>query len=145
VIVQSQSGTDELLEPHAQGVLFYVVEEAVGNARKHAQAAHIWVRIYRHENYVIVEIQDDGVGFDLDAVNANYDQRGSLGMVNMRERAALAEGTLHIDSAKGKGTKIQVLVPIKPAQEKRVNAPANGGGSSQPPDSTVRPNLKIAK
>ncbi len=145
VIVQSQPGTDDLLESHAQGVLFYVVEEAVGNARKHAQAAHIWVRIYRHENYVIVEIQDDGVGFDLDAVNANYDQRGSLGMVNMRERAALAEGTLRIESAKGKGTKIQVIVPIKSEQDKRINLPGDRNEASEQFNAASRPNLKITK
>ncbi|HLY27612.1 MAG TPA: GAF domain-containing sensor histidine kinase [Aggregatilineales bacterium] len=145
VIVQSQQGTDDLLESHAQGVLFYVVEEAVGNARKHAQAAHIWVRLYRQENYVIVEIQDDGVGFDLDAVNANYDQRGSLGMVNMRERAALAEGTLRIESAKGKGTKIQVIVPIKTTPDKRVNAQDNGADAAPSANNAVRTNLKISK
>ena len=93
----------------------YGNEEAVGNARKHAQAEHIYVRLYRRENYVTVEIQDDGVGFDIDAVNSNYDQRGSLGMVNMRERATLVEGILKLDSAKGKGTKISVLVPLKNA------------------------------
>jgi len=152
VIVQTQEGVDSLLEGHAQGVLFYIVEEAVGNARKHAQAAHIYVRLYRRENFVVVEIQDDGVGFDTGAVNNNYESRGSLGMVNMRERTALVEGVIRIESAAGKGTKIQILVPIKPdlnSQSRPNGAP--GGGSGTPkqlranPALKSRSNLKIAK
>lgn len=114
VILQIQEGAPELIETHGQGVLFYIIEEAVNNARKHAQAPHIYVRLYRHERYLVTEIQDDGVGFDLAAVDTNYDQRGSLGMVNMRERAELIDGTLRIESAKGKGTKISIVIGLKP-------------------------------
>ncbi len=67
------------------------------------------------------------MGFEVEAVTTNYDQRGSLGMVNMRERAALVEGTLRIDSAKGKGTKISVIVPIKVKQEPGGQEAAPGG------------------
>jgi signal transduction histidine kinase len=112
VTLQLQQGVDEHLESHRQGILFYIIEEAVGNARKHAQAQNIYVRLYRRDRMVIAEIQDDGVGFDVDSVTSNYEKRGSLGMVNMRERVALVEGQLHIDSAKGKGTKISIAVPI---------------------------------
>lgn len=119
VIVEAQPGVDALIETHAQGVLFYIVEEAVNNARKHAQAEHIYVRVYRQGTYAVVQVKDDGVGFDLSAVDSNYDKRGSLGMVNMRERAELAEGTLRIESAKGEGTSIAVLVPIKPDKLKQ--------------------------
>jgi len=125
VILKGQPGVEEYLDTHAQGVLFYIVEEAVNNARKHAQAEHIWTRIYRREGYVVVEIEDDGVGFDVGAVNTNYESRGSLGMVNMRERAELVEGTLRIQSAKGRGTKITILVPIQPA-----SGPGAGTGES---------------
>jgi signal transduction histidine kinase len=105
--LQLQQGVDEHLESHRQGILFYIVEEAVGNARKHAQATNIYVRLYRRDRMVVVEIQDDGVGFDVESVTSNYEKRGSLG-----ERVALVEGQLHIDSAKGKGTKISIAVPI---------------------------------
>lgn len=113
VIIEGEPATAEKLEMHSQGVLFYIVEEAVGNARKHAEAAHIWVRLKPHSPDIIaLEIQDDGVGFDVGAVNSSYDHRGSLGMVNMRERTELVSGSLHIDSAPGRGTKITVLVPL---------------------------------
>lgn len=135
VTVEAQPGADQFLESHAQGVLFYIVEEAVNNARKHAQAQNIWVRIFRRQDDVVVEVQDDGVGFDLKAVDANYEKRGSLGMINMRERAELAEGTLNMTSAKGEGTHIAVYVPIKPdllAQASKVSAPEPPSRQSTP-------------
>ncbi len=110
VEVQGQPEVEEALDTNAQGVLFYIIEEAVNNARKHAQSETIWVRLYLRNEFVVTEIEDDGVGFDVQAVDEGYDQRGSLGMINMRERAELIEGQLHIQSAPGKGTKITVLV-----------------------------------
>jgi signal transduction histidine kinase len=106
-------GVEIVLDNHQQGVIFYIVEEAVGNARKHAEAELISIEVQRKSDMVMVEISDNGVGFDADAVNANYDQRGSLGMVNMRERTALLDGTLRIDSGEGRGTTITVVLPIK--------------------------------
>jgi signal transduction histidine kinase len=59
-----------------------------------------------------LEIQDDGVGFDVAAMTGSYESRGSLGMVNMRERTELVNGVLHLDSAPGKGTQITILIPL---------------------------------
>jgi signal transduction histidine kinase len=66
------------------------------------------------------------VGFNVGAVDADYAQRGSLGMVTMRERAELIGGTLQIDSAEGQGTCLRVLLPLAEAQ-------GSEGGSAQPP------------
>ncbi|MBI5928300.1 MAG: GAF domain-containing sensor histidine kinase [Chloroflexi bacterium] len=112
--VEADSDLETWLETNVQGVLFYVVEEAANNALKHAKAKNIWIRLYqRGQEYIIIEIEDDGAGFDVEAVvNANYYQRGSLGMVNMRERAELIDAALHIESTKGKGTKISILIPM---------------------------------
>jgi signal transduction histidine kinase len=60
----------------------------------------------------LLEIQDDGMGFDVSAVNKAYDQRSSLGMINLRERTELVNGLLNIQSQPGKGTFIQVYVPL---------------------------------
>jgi len=113
VLIEAQPEVAERLELHAQGVLFYIAEEAVGNARKHAEAEHIWVRVkLAKPDIAALEIQDDGVGFDVKAVTGTYETRGSLGMVNMRERTELVNGALHMESAQGKGTKITVLIPL---------------------------------
>jgi signal transduction histidine kinase len=115
--IKAQPDVEKFLDTNAQGILFYIVEEAVNNARKHAQAEQIVVRLYQRESDVVVEVEDNGVGFDVSAVDSNYDQRGSLGMINMRERTELIEGTLRIQSAKGRGTKITILIPIHAAGE----------------------------
>lgn len=115
VIIQVNDQLAEQLEMGKSGVIFYIAEEAVNNARKHAQASHIWVRLNslrKHPEIALVEIIDDGVGFDVEAVTKSYDKRGSLGMVNLRERTELVNGLLHIDAAPGRGSKIQVYIPL---------------------------------
>ncbi len=78
---------------------------------------HIWVRLRSFETGIgLLEIEDDGLGFDVAAVNKSYDKRGSLGMVNLRERAELVNGLLNIDSAPGNGTRCKSIFrsPRKP-------------------------------
>lgn len=113
VIINVDESITENLEMGKQGVIFYIIEEATNNARKHANALHIWVRLRPFEtNIALLEIEDDGMGFDVDSVNRSYDKRGSLGMINLRERTELVNGLLNIDSAPGKGTRIQVYIPL---------------------------------
>jgi signal transduction histidine kinase len=112
LVTVDENGVKDL-EVGKQGVIFYIVEEAVNNARKHARAEHIWVNLRPFEKeMVLLEIRDDGVGFDVAAVNRAYDQRGSLGMVNLRERTELVNGVLDIKSTPGKGTRVQVYIPL---------------------------------
>ncbi len=115
VIVNVDARMADKLEMGKQGVIFYIVEEAVNNARKHANAANIWVRLGQLEpGIALLEIADDGIGFDVEAMQKAYDQRSSssLGMVNLRERSELVNGHLTIDSAPGKGTRVQVYIPL---------------------------------
>ena len=111
------------LESSKQAVIFFIVEEAVNNAGKHAQAANIWVRIKPLEkDFSLLEIEDDGVGFNVGEVDAFYDKRGSMGMVNMRERAELVNGVIHIDSREGQGTRVQVFLPLTEEAAERLRA-----------------------
>ena len=102
----------DLLNERAQGVVFYIIDEAMGNARKHAQAKNIEVRFWKEKDLFAARIRDDGVGFDVSSVNQNYSSRGSLGMVNMHERAALIDGSLRVESIPGRGTAITLIVPL---------------------------------
>ncbi len=103
---------DERLDIEIEGVVFSVIEEAVSNAKKHAGARNIWVRLGFEDDLFIAMVEDDGRGFDVAEVQDSYDQRGSLGLINMRERAELVEGTCTIDSTIGKGTKVTLIVPL---------------------------------
>jgi signal transduction histidine kinase len=105
----------EKLDKNTQGMIFYVVEEAVGNARKHAQAQDIWIRTHPDNDGYLVEVQDNGRGFDVSKVQSNYDKRGSLGMINMYERAEVMKAKLSIASAMGQGTRVIVRLPLDEA------------------------------
>ncbi len=113
VAVRVEPSVEERLDFQQQGVIFDIVEEAVNNARKHAKAKLISVMAMRQDEMAIVQIADNGVGFDVAAVNENYEARSSLGMVNMKERAELLDGTFSLDSVRGRGTTITVLLPLK--------------------------------
>ena len=114
------------LEMGKQGVIFYIIEEAVNNARKHAGAPVIAVNLRQMEaGLALLEIVDNGVGFDVEAMSEAYDKRAnsSLGMVNLRERSELVNGLLQIDSALGKGTKVQVYIPLTEDAADRLHHP----------------------
>ena len=124
--VQIDERVTKQLEMGKQGVIFYIIEEAVNNARKHASAETIAVRLKQMEaGIALLEIEDNGAGFDVSAMSQNYDKRASssLGMVNLRERSELVNGLLQIDSAMGRGTKIQVYIPLTEDAADRIHHP----------------------
>ena len=115
VKIEIDPSIEKQLEIAKQTVVFYLVEEAVNNARKHAQAALIRASLRYLPNdssLALLEIYDNGVGFDVNSVTSSYEKRGSLGMVNLSERTELINGMLHIESTPGKGTTVQVLIPL---------------------------------
>ena len=82
-------------------------------ASKHSQATNLWVRMGMRDRSFVVQVEDDGIGFDVADIESRYDERGSLGMINLRERTELLGGQLRIESAPGKGTRVTLLVPLK--------------------------------
>ena len=124
MIVNVDERLAQQLEMGKQGVIFYIVEEAVNNARKHARASNVWVTLRSLEaGLALLEIRDDGIGFDVKSIAKSYDKRGSLGMVNLRERTELVNGLMNIDSVLGKGTKIQVYIPLTEEATDRLHHP----------------------
>ncbi len=111
-------GYERQLNTEAEGVVFAIIEEAVGNAKKHAQASEIRVSLVARRESLYMEIRDNGVGFDVEATKATYDQRTSLGLINLDERAQLVGGHCLIESARGQGTAIKVEIPyVRPSTE----------------------------
>jgi signal transduction histidine kinase len=121
VAVRVERDVEQYLDRQQQGVIFYIVEEAVNNARKHAHATLINASVTRQDDLVIIQIADNGVGFNTSLIDNGYEKRGSLGMVNMRERAQLLEGTLTVDSEEGRGTVVTVLVPLRAPDKMPLN------------------------
>lgn len=89
--------------------LYRIVQEALSNVLRHAEAERVRIRVQGRDGRVVAEVEDDGSGFDVpDSVEAI--DRG-LGLLGMQERATLAGGRLEIESERGRGTTIRVLVP----------------------------------
>lgn len=121
VIIEADPEIIPRLEMGKQGVVFNIAEEAANNARKHARAKRIWIRLKRYgDDLAMLEVEDDGVGFDVGAMDRDYESRGSLGMINMQERADLVNGFLEVDSAPGKGTRVAVIIPLTDDAAERV-------------------------
>lgn len=89
--------------------LYRVLQEALTNAVKHADAARIGVRFYRQGGAVCLSVEDDGAGFDPDEASTDG---GGLGLAGMRERIDFLGGALEIESSLGRGTRLTARVPI---------------------------------
>ena len=92
--------------------MYRIVQEALTNMIKHAQATQAVVHLVRHPDALVCSIADNGCGFDARARSAHTHNQG-LGLIGMRERAASLGGTLSIDSSPGRGTTLKVVVPLK--------------------------------
>jgi signal transduction histidine kinase len=92
-------------------VLFRSAQEALNNVARHSAARHVVVRLTRQSDEAILTVRDDGQGFDPAAVSDVTSGRG-LGIAGMRERASLLGGNLRIESGAGRGTTVEVSVPL---------------------------------
>ena len=99
---------DERLPPEVETVLYRLVQEALTNVVKHAEAQRVAIVLTRRSDGVGVLVEDDGHGFDPNRV-----RDGALGLVGMRERLALVDGTLTIESSPAGGTSLHALVPLQ--------------------------------
>ena len=111
VVLNAQGGFQRLSH-NAEVAIFSVVQEAITNAKKHARASRIDIDVAPQDDRLVVVIRDNGTGFDVKEVSGRYDERGSLGMLNMKERAQLVEGTLTITSQSDRGTSVTLQLPF---------------------------------
>jgi two-component system sensor histidine kinase DegS len=121
-IVQERAGLKILVDIEGDEVpisstlkisIFRIVQEALNNITKHAQAKDVFIKLEYRPTHVVVSIRDDGVGFDLDTVRLGRLRRPSLGLAGMQERAALVKGEVSIQSSPGQGTLVEARLPLQ--------------------------------
>jgi signal transduction histidine kinase len=124
-----QEGLDERPDPETEVAAYRIVQEALTNVARHSYAKRCTVRLVWRADRLIVAVEDDGVGFDVDRAGEPGPGRG-LGLVGLRERVIAQQGTLAIDSAPNQGTRLVVDLPAcaatKAAPPEEVAAPLEG-------------------
>ncbi len=115
--VQIMGDVEPRLPAELETVLYRVVQEALTNVLKHAQASNVSIVFDRRPDYIRVVIEDDGSGFDADDPGGDRDAkpagRRGLGLLGMRERLAMIGGALRVESTNA-GTTLFVAVPLEP-------------------------------
>ena len=94
-------------------MLFRIYQEALHNILRHARANRVWVRFWLDEEQAILEVQDNGVGFELPNRWIKLARQGHLGLVGAIERTGEVGGSLEVKTASGQGTLIRAKVPLK--------------------------------
>jgi signal transduction histidine kinase len=113
------SGQEHRLSPEVELELFRIVQEALSNVRKHAQASQVVVAIVFGADRVQVSIQDNGRGFELVGNTSDLAATGRFGLVGIKERAQLLRGHFQVQSTPGEGTVVTVDVPVQDLEEPR--------------------------
>ena len=121
----------ERLTPETEAAAYRIVQEALTNVAKHAHATVCRVYVQRLPNTVLITIEDDGAGFDPTQA-AQAADRG-LGLIGIRERASHLQGTLRLESAPGKGTRLTVELPARsrPAVEDAARRDVSAAGGTR--------------
>ncbi len=121
---------DRRLPPEMETALFRICQEAMSNIARHAQATAVLVEIGLEDDVFRIDIEDDGQGFDPEAV-ARREGRRSWGLMGIRERAEILGGTARVESSPGQGTHVEVRIPVprepEHAAAAAVDAVAGGG------------------
>jgi len=108
------AGIDELrLDYDIEINLYRLVQEALNNVRQHAQASAVTVRLVASYPHIILRIEDNGLGFDVEGRVIRAASEKRMGLDSMQERVGLLNGNLKIQSRLGEGTKIIIEVPIR--------------------------------
>jgi signal transduction histidine kinase len=111
----SHASMDNRLAPDTEAAAYRVIQEALNNVAKHAGATKCHVFLARQPEVLRVVVEDNGVGFD-PSVPRSADRRG-LGLIGIRERASHLNGKVTIDSARGRGTRVIVELPVRRATD----------------------------
>jgi signal transduction histidine kinase len=104
---------DERFSRDLETACFRISQEALTNVVRHAQAKRVLVQLTRDRSDLLLAVKDDGVGFDLQALQKRAPRSATLGLLGMQERAHAVGGTIEIESALSKGTEVRFRFPIR--------------------------------
>jgi signal transduction histidine kinase len=110
IIAFARNGQEYPLSPEHEIILYRLCQEALNNIVLYSQAKHVSITLNYLESVFRLEIKDDGVGFDPDEALKRSAEKSSTGLLNMKKRASLINGTIVIDSSPGKGTKVVIEI-----------------------------------
>jgi two-component system sensor histidine kinase UhpB len=111
VVTDFDGGGDTRLPGDIETALYRITQEALSNAVRHSSATKILVRLTIRPGYASLAVIDNGVGFDLDDV-LRGDALGGMGLASIKERVELVRGTVNVESAVGRGTRLYVVIPL---------------------------------
>jgi signal transduction histidine kinase len=103
---------DERFTPDIEASVYRIVQEALTNVAKHARATSCRVYLQRLPHTMLITVEDNGAGFDA-AAGGGVNPRAGIGLIGIRERAAQLRGTVRLESAPGKGTRLTVELPAR--------------------------------
>lgn len=120
------TGSRKKLPSYTETILFRIIQEALTNIVKHAAASQVQVRLKLSDTAAVVQIEDNGQGFDAETTLNRKSIGQRLGLHGMMERAALLGGTLSIKSKPGEGTSLHVEIPVKEEAEHEQDKSVSG-------------------
>lgn len=116
--IQADFHSNGLIKDHLpqyiETAVYRIVQEAMANILKHSQARNVSILLEYRDNRLKAIIEDDGRGFDVEAVMSGQIKKQRLGLLGMRERVTLVGGSLEIESAPDAGTTVIVQLPVPP-------------------------------
>jgi signal transduction histidine kinase len=109
-------------------LLYQLVRELLFNVVKHANTNRVYIRCGSQDGQIIITVEDQGKGFDLEAATQKYQEEGHFGLFSIRERLMLLGGNLKIETAPGQGTRVTITAPCHSSLSART---ALEGGSER--------------
>ena len=107
------TGKEQRLPPYIEVTVFRVIQGLLDNVRQHAHANRVSVNVNLAPNSELnVMVEDDGAGFDVVDVMAQARQRKTMGLITIMEQAEMAGGEVKFDSSPGRGTRVQMRLPL---------------------------------
>lgn len=133
-VQMEESGQPRELDAVVERAIIRIVGEALRNVAQHAGATTAKVALLYDQDGVVVTVEDDGKGFDVDETFRGAEDRGHFGVVGMRERAEAASGHLVVRSEPGKGSIVRASIPYATESVRIENYGRRAGDVAEPPE-----------